>query len=59
MFKKILSVVFAAIMLLGILAACGEKPVSSNDSSTVASAEDVSSENKKDLTSMNAVRSLP
>ena len=44
MFKKILSVVFAALMIVGVLAACGEKPVSSNDSSTVASAEDVSSE---------------
>ena len=47
MFKKILSVVFASLLTMGILAACGDKPVTSNDSSTVASVEETSSEEKE------------
>ena len=51
MIKKILAVIFAALMFAGILVSCGDKPVTSNDSSTVASVEETSSEKKEESSS--------
>ena len=51
MIKKVLAVLFAIMMLAGILVSCGEEAVTSNDSSTVASTEDVSSEKEESSSS--------
>ena len=51
MLRKFLAVVFAALLVAGILVSCGEEVVTSNDSSTVASTEDVSSEKEESSSS--------
>ena len=47
MIRKVLAVVFAALMVAGVFASCTKEPVTSDDSSTVASAEGVSSEKEE------------